>query len=227
MRRLSLAYFLVPAAALLCACPDNGPPAQPDAGAAAADAAPPMADAAPPPPDARIRYGYGESCTDGNDCLSGLCVGSDNDPWTCSRYCTLDVANDCKDVNAFCVPIGGNDHACWGAIDTGSDADDAILSIGDAATRAVTPLGDADLFLVHLDQLGTAQFEVEPGASIDVQLEAYGVLGDALGIANDGGPGVTERLQTDVQQIGGHIFMVVRNVGTSTGTYTLRVTHVD
>jgi len=58
-------------------------------------------------------------------------------------------------------------------------------------------------------------------------LEAYGVLGDPLGIANDGGPGATESLQTDVQQIGGHIFMVVRNVGTSTGTCTLHVTHID
>ena len=53
------------------------------------------------------------------------------------------------------------------------------------------------------------------------------MLGDPLGIANDGGPGATESLQTDVQQIGGHIFMVVRNVGTSTGTCTLHVTHID
>jgi hypothetical protein len=178
-------------------------------------------DAAPPP-----KRGYGASCTDASQCQSNLCVGESGGTFTCSRSCSLDVAQDCKDVNAFCVPIGNGDNACYGMIETGNDADDAVVQIGDSVTRTLTPLGDADLFLVHLDQLGTARFTVTPQPSIDVKLEAYGTLGDAIGFANDTGPGLAEVLQTDVQQIGTHIFIVVRNVGSSTGGYTLAVQHV-
>jgi len=217
-RLACLSALLLP----LAACPGSSEPSAPDA-TESPDAAPPPPDAAPRP-DARILRGYGEECSAGADCTSGLCIGDDQSPWRCSRLCTLDVALDCKDVDAFCVPIGNGDNACWGEIETGGDLDDAVLEIGDSATRSATPLGDADLFLVRLNSLGQVLFQVTPQPSIDVQLEAYGVLGDPLGVASEAGPGQPEALQTDVEAIGGHLFMVVRNVGTATGSYTFSVT---
>jgi hypothetical protein len=205
----------------LAACPSDDMQAPPDAPAAHPDAHTPP----PPPPPPPLR-GYGEVCTSPSQCQSNLCVGETGGTYICSRPCTLTVAQDCKDVDAFCVPIGGGDNACYGTIDTGNDTDDAVVQIGDTVTRVLSPLGDADLFLVHLDQLGTARFTVTPQPSIDVKIEAYGEIGSALGFANDMGPGLPESLETDVQQIGTHVFIVVRDVGSSTGGYTLSVQHV-
>ncbi len=219
MLRLALIY---PFVLCLAACPSEEP-AAPDAGELPPDAGPPPPDAMPLP-DARPLAGYGESCATGGDCASGLCIGDDQSEWRCSRYCTLAVALDCKAEDAFCVPVGDGDFACWGEIETGGDQDDAIVETGDSVTRALTPLGDADLFQVRLNDLGQILFQVTPEPSIDVQLEAYGVLGAPLGVANQAGPGEPEALVTEVQQIGGHIFMVVRNVGTATGSYTFAVT---
>ena len=202
----------------LTACPSDmqSPPPSPDAAVVHPDAY------VPPPP---LR-GYGAACTNANQCQSGLCVGETGGSYACSRLCTLAVAQDCKDVHAFCVPISGGQNACYGTIDTGNDADDAVVQIGDTVTRVLSPLGDADLFLVHLDQLGTARFTATPQPSIDVKIEAYGETGAALGFANDVGPGAAEALETNVMQIGTHIFIVVRDVGASTGSYTLTVQHV-
>jgi hypothetical protein len=207
---------------LLAGCPGGGggssPMNTPDA--------PPMQpppDAPPPPnPDAPLK-GYGQTCAAGNQCASGLCVSEQNGPSLCSIPCNIGLANDCRSVDAFCVPIGGNDHACWGSIETLNDTDDAIVSVGDSVTRTLTPLGDADMFQVQLNQLGKIRFTVTPTATIDVKLEAYGVLGSALGSANDVGPSMAEGLETEVQQIGSYMFLVVRNVGTSTGNYTFSV----
>ena len=191
------------------------------------DAAPPVPDAAKPPPDAPpVLKGYGEACTAPTQCASGLCVGETGGTSLCSIPCNIEVANDCRQVDAFCVPIGAGDHACWGTIETGNDLDDAILNVGDSATRALTPLADADLFQVRLNQLGKIRFVVTPDPTIDVRLEAYGIIGSPLGTANDGGPGQPEALETDVQQIGAHMFIVVRNVGQSTGGYTFTVQKV-
>jgi hypothetical protein len=203
----------------LTACPSNDTQSlPPDAAVAHPDAHVP-----PPPPPL---LGYGDACTSASQCQSGLCVGETGSAYTCSRLCSLAVAQDCKDVNAFCVPIGGGDNACYGSIVTGNDTDDAVMQIGDTITRVLSPLADADLFLVHLDQLGTARFTATPQPSIDVKIEAYGETGAALGFANDVGPGAAEALVTTVQQIGTHIFIVVRDVGSSTGGYTLNVQHV-
>jgi hypothetical protein len=214
-----LRSFLILSLIAVSGCPSGGgssPP--PDA------PPPPPPDAAdPPPPPPPPLKGFGESCTSGNQCQSGLCVGENPGQFICSRLCTLAVALDCKDVDAFCVPIGGGQNACFGTIESGNDLDDAIVEIGDSVTRALTPLGDADVFLVRFNQLGTILFDVVPQPTIDVQLEAYGVLGAQLGIANQAGPGEPEGLQTDVQQVGTHMFVVVRNVGNSTGNFTFSV----
>lgn len=212
---------LAPLLVVLAACPSgHGSTPEPDAPVVK----PP--DAAVAQPDAPPLRGYGEPCTLASQCQSGICIGEGAGSFICSRSCTLDVAQDCKAEQAFCVPLASGGNACFGTIATGFDTDDAVVHTGDSVTRVVTPLGDADLFEVVLDQLGTTTFTVVPDATIDVKLEAYGQLGDAIGAANDHGPGLAEGLQTTVQQVGTHMFLVVRDVGSSTGGYTFRVAHV-
>lgn len=215
--RLVLFSLLLP----LAGCPSDSTSAPPDAATVHPDA-PVVHPDAPMPP----LLPYGAACTSPSQCQGGLCVGETGGSYICSRPCTLDVALDCKDVDAFCVPIGNNENACYGSIESGNDTDDAILEIGDSVTRTLSPLGDADVFQVRLNQLGMVSFTVTPQPSIDVKLEAYGVIGSPLGFANDTGPGMPEVLQTDVQQVGTHVFVVVRDVGSSTGGYTLSVQHV-
>lgn len=216
---------LLPFATLLLAgCPGGGgdsPLDKPDAAVAQPDAPKPMPDAPTPP-----KKGYGETCTSPSQCTSGLCIGETGEAHKCSIPCNIEVANDCRSVDAFCVPIGGGDHGCFGMIETLNDQDDAILSVGDNATRSVTPLNDADMFLVKLNQLGTIRFTATGSASIDIKLEAYDMIGAPIASANNTGASMSEVLETDVQQIGGHVFLVVRNVGQSTGNYTFSVTKV-
>jgi hypothetical protein len=216
LRFLSLAL-------LLAGCPGGGnsPLDKPDASVTLPDAPKPNPDAPQPP-----LKGYGETCTNGSQCAGGLCIGEQGSPFKCSIPCNIEIANDCRAVDGFCVPIGGGDHGCFGMIETLNDLDDAILSVGDNATRSLTPLNDADMFLVKLNQLGTIRFTATPSATIDVKLEAYDMVGAAIGSANDFGPSLAEGLQTTVQQLGGHIFLVVRNVGTSTGSYTFSATKI-
>lgn len=219
IRMLSLAL-------LLAGCPGGGGSSmdKPDA-AITPDAPKPKPDAPPSPPPPPLK-GYGETCTSANQCASGLCIGETGSPHVCSVPCNIEVANDCRAVDGFCVPIGGGDHGCFGMIETGNDLDDAILNVGDNATRSLTPLNDADMFRVKLNQLGTIRFTASPSQSIDVKLEAYDMIGAPVGSSNDVGPSMAEALETNVQQIGGHIFLVVRNVGTSTGPYTFSVAKV-
>ena len=195
---------------------------KPDAAVTTPDAPKPPPDAPPPPP----LKGYGQACTSANQCASGLCIGETGSQHVCSIPCNIEVANDCRAVDGFCVPIGGGDHGCFGMIETLNDLDDAILNVGDNATRSLTPLNDADMFRVRLNQLGTIRLTVTPTQSIDVKLEAYDMIGAPVGSANQVGPSMAEVLETNVQQIGGHIFLVVRNVGTSTGAYTISVAKV-
>ena len=214
---------LLPLATLfLAGCPGGGnsPLDKPDA------AVTPPVDAPKPNPDAPTQpplKGYGETCTSPSQCTSGLCIGEQGSAHKCSIPCNIEVANDCRSVDAFCVPIGGGDHGCFGMIETLNDQDDAILSVGDNATRSLTPLNDADMFLVKLNQLGTIRFTATPTLSIDVKLEAYDMIGAPVATANNVGASMAEVLETDVQQIGGHVFLVVRNVGNSTGNFTLSV----
>ena len=216
--------LLVLTLVVLAGCFDGGGETpQPDA----APPPPPPPDAAPPPPPPPPLKGYGETCAGANECASGICIGETGSPFQCSRLCTLNVAQDCKDVDAFCAPIGNNQNACFGSIETLNDLDDAVLEIGDSATRALTPLGDADLFLVRQNQLGRTVFTVTPVSSVDVALEAYGAIGEPLAVANNVGASMAEQLQTDVQQVGTHVFIVVRNVGQSTGNFTLSIVHEE
>jgi hypothetical protein len=125
------------------------------------------------------------------------------------------------------VPLQQGGNACFGTIESGNDLDDAIMEIGDSVTRALTPLGDTDVFQVRLNTLGNTTITATPEAGIDVKIEAFGQLGDPLAVQNSGGAGVAEALQTNVQQIGTHVFVAVTNVGQSTGSFTIAVAHVN
>lgn len=225
VRSLALLSLLLSLSLSLTACPSGGGSSPLDDTPDAATQ-PPKPDAAAPTPDAPPLKGYGQACSTGSQCSSGLCIGETGSQYVCSVSCNIDLPNDCRAVDGFCVPIGGNDHGCFGSIDTLNDLDDAILSVGDSTTRALTPLNDADMFQIRLNQLGRIRFTVTPTASIDVKLEAYGMIGSPLATSNDFGPSVAESMETEVQQIGNHVFLVVRNVGTSTGNYTLTVTKI-
>jgi hypothetical protein len=184
---------------------DAAPPAD-----APVDAAPPMPDASPPPP----LKDYGEACSSKPECASGLCVVD-----VCSRACTVEVPNDCQDVDAFCVPLQAGGFACYGEIETGNDDDDAILRPGDSTTRSLIPLGDADLFYVALDP-GSYTITVTPKNAFDLQLEAYSDIGEPTGVFNTGKAGEAEAaLWEPTSAITG--FFVVRQVGPTSGSYTI------
>jgi len=164
--------------------------------------------------------GYGEACVDPAVCASGLCIGAPYDH--CSELCNQAIANDCPNVGAsgFCVPIGMDEFACVGELDTGLDDDDDILASGDSATRTLGTLTDADLF--HLDlPAGSFVILVEPDPDDDVELGLYDNIGQTIGILDDGQDGAIEGAVLDTGA--GVVFAVVRNAGNSTGSYTISV----
>jgi EGF domain len=165
--------------------------------------------------------GYFETCLVPEVCASGLCIGAPYDH--CSELCNQAIADDCPNVGAagFCVPIGMGDFACVGNLDTGLDGDAEILSAGDSAMRSIGTLGDLDLF--HLDlPAGDFLIQVTPNPDDNVQLEFHDGVGQAIGVVNDGGNGFVEG--AILTSGGGVSFVVVRNIGMSTGTYVIAVT---
>ncbi len=164
--------------------------------------------------------GYGEPCAEGNECASGVCILA---PYNhCSELCDQDVANDCPNVGAsgFCVPVGAGEFACVGQLDTGLDGDAEILSSGDSATRTLDTITDVDLF--HLDlPAGSFVIAVAPDPDDDVQVDFHDGIGQPIGIINNGGAGFVEGAVLDTA--GGVSFVVVRNIGGSTGHYTISV----
>lgn len=164
--------------------------------------------------------GYFEPCEVPEVCASGLCV---RDVYNhCSEFCDQAIADDCPNVGAagFCIPVGGGDFACVGDLDTGLDGDAEILNVGDSATRSIGTLGDADLF--HLDlPAGTFLIQVDPDPDDDIQLEFHNALGEPIGIANNGADGFIEAANL---MTGANVsFVVVRNIGNSTGSYMISV----
>lgn len=165
--------------------------------------------------------GYFETCAVGDVCASGLCIGAPYDH--CSEYCNQAVADDCPNVGAagFCVPIDMGNFACVGNLETGLDGDAEILSAGDSVMRSIGTLGDLDLY--HLDLVaGDFLVEVTPNADDDVQLDFYNAIGQPIGVINNGGIGFAEG--AILTSGGGVSFVVVHNIGASTGTYVLAVT---
>ena len=165
--------------------------------------------------------GYGEPCTLGNECASGLCIG---EPYEhCSDYCEQAIANHCGalDLAGLCVPIENDQFACVGDLEFGNDPDDGILSAGDSLQRSLGNLTDADLFHLNLPA-GNFAIWAQPDLDDDIQVEIYNGIGEAIGILNNEGDGGIEG--ANLNHGGGVAFAVVRNVGQTTGPYTI---HAD
>lgn len=162
---------------------------------------------------------YFDTCMVPEVCASGLCIGAPYDH--CSEFCNQAIADDCPNVGAagFCVPVGGGDFACVGDLDTGFDGDASILNPGGSAMHLIGTLGDVDLHQLNIG-VGNFQVVVTPDPDDDVQVEMFDNIGQPIAVLNDGGNGFAEG--TGINSGGAAtLFAVVRNVGTSTGTYTI------
>jgi len=163
---------------------------------------------------------YGEQCSADSQCESKFCLTNDG----CSRSCDIKMPNPCRAEKAFCVPLQGDPgFACAEMIDTGSDTDDAYISVGDRLTRSLTPLKDADMFTVEVARSEPVSVIVTPSAGIDVALDAYNPIAQPIGAFNSGGPGGIEAGLFSAGQTDSWVFVIVRNVGNSTGQYQISV----
>jgi len=171
------------------------------------------------------RQPYGARCDSHDVCAEGLCVQGQ-----CSHSCDVDTANPCQKEKAFCLPYLAAedtvDFACSGTVDTGADPDDAIVAPGDSLRRNLSPLSDADMFTLDLDRTGTYLYAVVPGPGIDVALDVYNAFGEMIGTFDESGAGEVEAGFTAAQSSdSGWLFLVVRNVGRTSGPYALIVEH--
>ncbi len=166
--------------------------------------------------------GYGEFCDeDFNACETGICIVA---PYNhCTDICDAGAANDCNELGlaGLCIEVPGEDGVCVGDLDTGNDSDDAVLEPGDTLNRTMSPLGDADLFTADLG-VGDFTYVITPDFSTDVQVEFYDGNGSPLAILDAGGDGV-EEVGTLTSNSQGLIFTVVREIGNSTGTYSINL----
>jgi len=157
---------------------------------------------------------YGAECTYSTQCDGGLCLDG-----LCSRYCEVDDLHSCQQVDAFCVPLVSGEHGCYGFVDTGHDADGAILSIGDQKAAHLGTLGDADLF--RLDYWRDGTFEVvAQGDAVDLQIEFYNSIAEPVGVFTGDGRGQPADALVTIYAPS-YDWLVVRNVGTTTGPYTV------
>jgi hypothetical protein len=182
------------------------------------DAAVAVIPPAPSPP--APRKAFGEMCSAGRDCSSGICEVESG----CTRLCDINKPNPCRAEKAFCVPVVENqEFVCAGMIDTGNDLDDAIVLTGDRVQRLLTPLRDADMFTVNLVRSEPVAVTVFPAAGIDVALDGYNLWGELIGTSNVAVGGGVESITLSTGSTQDWAFMVVRNVGNSTGSYHFSV----
>ncbi len=169
---------------------------------------------------------FGDPCTKGEDCASGLCL-TDGDG-QCTITCTQDVANDCgaQGVFGLCIPVGMDTFVCAGDLNFGTDkGDDDVLGDGDKSAGVFQSKTDSDVFLIKLDVAGDYQIAATPDPDDDIQVEFYNGDATELGVSNMGGAGVIEGGVITVQP-GAPFFVVVRNIGNSNGNYSIEVTKV-
>lgn len=166
---------------------------------------------------------FGEKCEFNSDCETGLCLVAPFEH--CTATCTQNVANDCggQGLAGLCIPAGQDLFVCAGDQTFGPDAaDDEIINPGDKISNQFQSKTDQDLFLADLPA-GSFQFTVTPDPDDDIELEFFsGVSGESLGLINDGGVGEAEGAVA-MDHPGGVIFVVVRNIGATNGTYSIEV----
>lgn len=191
--------------------PDAGDPDAGDPDAGALDAG---SDSGPP--DAGPTLEYGASCTSDAQCISNLCLMVTGAEPTCSRECNLDVPHACRAEGTLCVPAGSW-AVCFGPdIDTGSDTDDANLTLGDCVTRTLRPLGaDADLFQVRAATDDPIVVSVQPEDGVDVELDFYDGAGELVARQNMNAAGGIEGLRFTEWTSDGIVFVLVKDAGSS------------
>ncbi|MEM9070437.1 MAG: hypothetical protein AAGE52_18170 [Myxococcota bacterium] len=171
-------------------------------------------------PDAGVDAGpqlpFRSDCVEDTDCESNLCLlPVDGDPF-CSRVCDLDTPHDCRDEGALCLPAGAAAVCAGPEIETGSDSDDANLSLGDCVSRSLLPLGaDADLFQVRAATDDPVTVFVEPGTGVDVELEFYDGAGNLIARRNEGGVAMTEGLRFEAWTTTSIVYVLVSDAGSS------------
>jgi hypothetical protein len=169
---------------------------------------------------------YGDPCTEGSECASGLCLTGD--PSQCTVTCTQAVANDCgaQDLAGLCIEIDADMdlYVCAGDLTFGADPDDAIIANdGEQLVRNFQSVTDADLFMMKLP---AAKYEIAafPDPDDTIKVEFYN--GDATDIGSNTSPAPGDPAGGQITASGGVFFVVVRNVGASNGKFTITVTKI-
>jgi len=193
--------------------PDVGDPDTGDPDAGDPDAGDPDAGE----PDAGPMLEYGDPCTANEECISNLCLMITGFEPSCSRECNLDIPHACRDEGTLCLPTGGGAAVCFGPeIDTGTDTDDANLTLGDCITRSLRPLGaDTDLFQVRAPTDDPIVVSVQPESGVDVELEFYDGAGELVARQNMNGEGGIEGLRFSEWTSDGIVFVLVNDAGSS------------
>ena len=166
---------------------------------------------------------FGEACKKGEDCASGLCLT--DGAGMCTITCTQDVANDCgaQGVSGLCIEAAVDTFVCAGTLNFGSDKDDDdVLNDGDKVAGMFQTKTDADVFLIKLAAAGDYQIAAYPDVDDDIQVEFYNGDASEIGTLNEGAAGVAEG-GVITAQANAPFFVVVRNIGSSNGSYTIDV----
>lgn len=165
---------------------------------------------------------FGDMCGFPEECASGICL---SDPNMCTVSCTQMVAHDCRDQgkSGLCVATTDpNLFVCSGDFNGGPDKDDTVMVPGDASMRLFDSANDADLFLIK-HGVKDIVFTATPDLDDDLQLEVYSGGGAKLGVVNSVGIGQAEGASLQVGGVAGVIFVIVRNIGNSNGSYKISV----
>jgi len=164
---------------------------------------------------------FGDPCTMGEDCASGLCLT--DGPGMCTITCTQAVANDCggQGVAGLCAQVAVDTFVCAGDLTFGADKDDAIMQDGDTVKRMFQTKTDADLFHIEFAVAGTYLIAATPDLDDDIRVEFYNADASELGFSDNGGAGEPEGGEIMTQP--GLLYVVVRNIGNSNGSFTITV----
>jgi hypothetical protein len=164
---------------------------------------------------------YGDTCTLGAQCTSGLCLPN----VMCTKNCTLAGAvNQCGRPGDFCFESVGGSPFCYPLVNTGADTDDKYIGIGTAYPARLDSGTDLDAFVADL-QVGTYALLVTPTdapSQIDVVVDIYDGGANKVGTVNSGGIGLAEGGDYTVSAAS-RSFFVVRAANALQGNYTIRL----
>jgi len=106
--------------------------------------------------------------------------------------------------------------------DVGTTTDATTMQDGDTVKRMFQTKTDADLFHIEFAVAGTYLIAATPDLDDDIRLEFYNADASELGFSDNGGAGEPEGGEIMTQP--GLLYVVVRNIGNSNGSFTITVT---